>query len=884
MNNKVSFLIPSRNEIYLEATIKNILKNCQGDIEIIAVLDGYKPNPPIKINDDRVLFLYYENPIGQRAAINEAAKIATGNFVCKLDAHCAIDEGFDIKLTANCEHDWTVIPRMRNLDPETFMPRYFDDNETAWRRGKIIDYMYIGLVDGELRTQYYPHRISREMRKEREHLLIDETMSCQGCCFFMHKDRFWELGGCDENHGSWGNQGIEVALKAWLSGGKLMVNKNTWFAHLWRKESPYHLSGRQVNYARNYSKDLWMNNKWPKQIITFQKLIERFNPPRKEELLGINSKQENDLTILYYTANKISEKIQNINIRHLKKFGYPIISVSQKPMDFGENICVGDIGQNIQNIYKQVLIGAKKAKTKYVALCEDDCFYVEDHFKFRPQKPFGYNLNRWLLHLDCAKFSYRDRPILSQCIADREILIKNLEERFKLPEIPNEYCGEMGVFDKKLGMTEYEYETFKTEEPNMVVCHRRNTMGRKFLGENVCEEIEHWGKVEYWMKKFGINSQGYSLVQRGGGLREIKFDSIAKTRSQFSHIASTVIKTEDLYTHRMEFADPRKLKSMEWFTKVFRPFIESIHKGKEYTNEELETLPYYEYLISKLNPVDRDPLTKKGKRHILNLMKDAIQLYHDIKKNGLRNPLDAWKEPNGKLTINRGGRRLEILHLLGIETTPIRIFRNAEMFRRFIPEKNIVEDNSVHHLAMQQFQKLQEFATDKYWVHGYTRLYDKHIGYLRNQEIKILEIGVFRGASLLLWKEAFPKAQIYGVDKNTKIWQKFLHDQDRIKVLIGRQEDEKFLKEEVIPCGEFDIIIDDGGHSSLEQWKSFETLWRNLNHKGWYVIEDIYGNYKKGLSENSMVTKLKSMVDNLHINPTIRSITFYYNICFIEKI
>lgn len=102
----------------------------------------------------------------------------------------------------------------------------------------------------------------------------------------MHKERFWELGGCDENHeGGWGQQAIEVACKAWLSGGKLMVNKKTWFAHWFRGHLgwPYPITGNQIDRVRKYSTDLWLNNKWPQQKRDFMWLIKKFNPPGWEE-------------------------------------------------------------------------------------------------------------------------------------------------------------------------------------------------------------------------------------------------------------------------------------------------------------------------------------------------------------------------------------------------------------------------------------------------------------------------------------------------------------------------------------------------------------------------------------------------------------------------
>jgi hypothetical protein len=103
----------------------------------------------------------------------------------------------------------------------------------------------------------------------------------------MRKARFWQLGGCDETHGGWGQQGIEVACKAWLSGGRLVVNKKTWFAHWFRGGSgpgfPYHLSGKAVDRARAYSKDLWLNDRWPQATRKFQWLVDKFHPPGWEQ-------------------------------------------------------------------------------------------------------------------------------------------------------------------------------------------------------------------------------------------------------------------------------------------------------------------------------------------------------------------------------------------------------------------------------------------------------------------------------------------------------------------------------------------------------------------------------------------------------------------------
>lgn len=271
MGTALSIIIPSRNEKYLEKTIKNVLENAEGEIEILVALDGWLPEPQIVTNDPRVTFFHEPESIGQRQSINKLARIAKGEYIMKLDAHCAVGPGFDRLLFEEFGDNWTVIPRMYNLDVETWTPKLH----------KRTDYMYMGMDDkGFLRAEYYPNA---HLKQPDNDLLIDDTMACMGPCFVMKKDWFWELGGCDEAHGSWGAQSVEVSCKAWLSGGELKVNKKTWFAHWFRGGGgpgfPYPLSGNAVDRARTYSTDLWLNDKWPRAVRKFDWMIRKFNPP-----------------------------------------------------------------------------------------------------------------------------------------------------------------------------------------------------------------------------------------------------------------------------------------------------------------------------------------------------------------------------------------------------------------------------------------------------------------------------------------------------------------------------------------------------------------------------------------------------------------------------
>jgi hypothetical protein len=137
--------------------------------------------------------------------------------------------------------------------------------------------------DQNMQFQYWN---KHKQRPECQGDLI-ETMSFIGACMFLKRERFWELGGMDEAHGSWGQFGTEWACKTWLSGGRLLTNKKTWFAHMFRTGNfaldghstfPYPLSQNQIERARTYSRDLWMNNKWPLAQHPLSWLVEKFAP------------------------------------------------------------------------------------------------------------------------------------------------------------------------------------------------------------------------------------------------------------------------------------------------------------------------------------------------------------------------------------------------------------------------------------------------------------------------------------------------------------------------------------------------------------------------------------------------------------------------------
>jgi len=271
-------VIPARNEPHLQRTIDSILSAARGEIEVIAVLDGYWPDPPIK-EDARVRQVHFSEARGMRAAINAGARLAKGEYLMKCDAHCLFDEGFDVKLAQDCRYGWTMVPRRYGLDAESWIR-----NE-----GKMYEFQYIDLPSFKGRN--WPEYAERVRDNE-----LPNLMTFQGSCWLMHLKRFWWLGGLDDvNYGMMGREAQEISLKTWLSGGRQVLNRKTWYAH-WSKPSsnyPGRSAAKEKSIA--YAQELWLNDKWPHQRRKLSWLVEKFAPvPANINLIPNGSGHEND--------------------------------------------------------------------------------------------------------------------------------------------------------------------------------------------------------------------------------------------------------------------------------------------------------------------------------------------------------------------------------------------------------------------------------------------------------------------------------------------------------------------------------------------------------------------------------------------------------------
>lgn len=202
----------------------------------------------------------------------------------------------------------------------------------------------------------------------------------------------------------------------------------------------------------------------------------------------------NDVTVIYYTSN-CEDAVFEKNIMNNLKFAIgnkPLISVSQKPIDFGHNICVGVVGRSNHNALRQMQIGAIEAKTKYVSMAESDTLYPTDLFDFKPPtddtfyiaKPFYVLFN----HRNTKRI-YAEKPKSSESamVVSRDHLLRRMDEIFKDKEQWDTEHQPFLVHRRKIEFFNVSYPvvSFKTNQ-NM---HRKTPHDRA----SYCLELPHWG-------------------------------------------------------------------------------------------------------------------------------------------------------------------------------------------------------------------------------------------------------------------------------------------------------------------------------------------------------------------------------------------------------
>jgi len=271
MRNMTSIIIPSRNEEFLAKTVDDIFAKATGEFEVVVILD--EKNQELEPRSNLRVIKKNGKP-GLRSAMNQAINATKGKYVMKTDAHCMFGEGFDEILAADCNDNWVVIPRRYSLLPEEWKINYLRP---------IIDYEYFvfpfvhEIHSVKTGGKWYQRAI------DRTELLIDDNMAFQGSCWFTTKKHLSNIDGFSIETSS-GDEFVleseELSNKTWLSGGKVVVNKKTWYAHLHKGQRGrgYFIDKKSMKRQRVFHNDYWMHNKWPGAIHKMSWLVEQFMP------------------------------------------------------------------------------------------------------------------------------------------------------------------------------------------------------------------------------------------------------------------------------------------------------------------------------------------------------------------------------------------------------------------------------------------------------------------------------------------------------------------------------------------------------------------------------------------------------------------------------
>jgi len=314
-----------------------------------------------------------------------------------------------------------------------------------------------------------------------------------------------------------------------------VVNKKTWFSHLFRTQQgfgfPYKISGRQVGAARKHSKNLWLNDTWPKATRKLQWLLDRFAPvpewhdnptasaaeAESEVAAPVMSAEDMPANLVkglvYYTDNRCEERIIDIVRRQLDNIsnGRPIVSVSQYPIAFGKNI-VMPLPRGVLTMFKQILAGLQAIEADVVFLVEHDVIYHPSHFDFTPPKTdvFYYNENTYKVDAKSGQALFFYTKQTSGVCAYRDLLLEHYERRVARVEkdgFTRRMGFEPGTHRFPRGVDDYTAARYMSAFPNVDVRHASNLTASRFKKEQyrsqrsikgwkLCDDIPGWGRTK----------------------------------------------------------------------------------------------------------------------------------------------------------------------------------------------------------------------------------------------------------------------------------------------------------------------------------------------------------------------------------------------------
>jgi hypothetical protein len=167
------------------------------------------------------------------------------------------------------------------------------------------------------------------------------------------------------------------------------------------------------------------------------------------------------------------------------------------------------------------------------------------------------------------------------------------------------------------------------------------------------------------------------------------------------------------------------------------------------------------------------------------------------------------------------------------------------------------------------------------WRH-YFDIYDRHLARFRGRPVRLVEVGVFGGGSIGMWREYFgPSLHIYGIDIDPSCR---ALEGEGVTIFIGDQSDPTFWEGFLANSPPIDIVLDDGGHTPAQQSVTLECLLPAMRPGGVYICEDIQGGFQPfhafvdglthplsaiGFAENAIAGPVHAHVASVHRYPLL---------------
>ena len=280
----ISVIIPARNEQkYLNRTIDNFLSTAKGEIEVIAVLNGYDQDV-----DKRAKVIRFIKNEGERIAMNAAAKEASGDYLMRIDAHCTIEpEGWDLMMIE------AITPKRIVTVPITAIDQNWN-KLSGW-------YAFCKLLP----------TFEEKWVTKKEYTTMEPNMAFTGCGFMIAKDFYLSFGGADESLPKMGAIGPEFACRGWFEGDGCYTRTDMLIGHIFGIGG-YDTSGVSVVWKK-------LQEKYGDR---YQELAERFGETnmRKDEISTQNTKRT--ITIKRVQEHVDKDKDGNIVQKRIEHFKY----------------------------------------------------------------------------------------------------------------------------------------------------------------------------------------------------------------------------------------------------------------------------------------------------------------------------------------------------------------------------------------------------------------------------------------------------------------------------------------------------------------------------------------------------------------------------------